>query len=269
MNNGVAIMYAFNQKVTADGRRRVDLIDRYGHIIRDAYIMSGAGFPLNVPLQQETAPQDYTNFPRVVVGFMQGETRPIVLGSLDNRDVSYTPETDTNTHYDEEAFGGPKLTDEADVDVEENIASLEEVVLAAPDGGRLILKRNGYAVLAGIGVSVQLPTGSYMRVSAGGDTTGRIPLVEPLLNIIDQMAAKINDLQEEVAALQATLSGPFSMNLLGLTVTPTGLVAVAPGILPAVATIEAITPSVPEPLLPVDALTVSSATLRVSSATEG
>lgn len=274
MSAGVCIMYAFNQKVSSDGRRRVDLSDRFGRIIRNAYVMSGAGLPLNVPLEQETNAQDYTTYPQVVVGFMQGDPLPVVLGALDTPGVIYTSETDTDTNYDPDAFMGPKLTDKADSDSDIDARSMEEVVLAAPQGGRFLLKRNGHAVIAGVGVSVQIPEGSYVRISAGGDTQGRIPLVDPLVEVINDMASKINDLQDEVRALRDTLSTSFTILLPGLIVDPnTTLVSCPAGKLTGFATVpESSIPEIgtseSEPLLPLDSLTIASATLRVSSVTE-
>lgn len=282
MTPGVSIMYACNQKVSSDGRRRVDLIDRFGNIVRNAYVMSGAGLPLNVPLEQETSPKEYTNYPQVVVGFMQGDPLPVVLGALDTPGVSYTRATETATDYDPDGFMGPKLTDKADVDTDVNFRSMEEVVLAAPNGGRFILKRNGHVVIAGVGVSMQIPEGSYVRISAGGDTEGRVPLVDPLVSVINDLSDKINDLQDEVRTLRATLSSGalgILQNIAPIAVTP--LAPAPPGALPTVAL--CIVPgglypqevqfadvgtSTSTPVLPLDSLTIASATLRVSSATE-
>lgn len=274
MTPGVSILYAFNQRVSSDGRRRVDLADRFGNIVRNAYVMSGAGLPLNVPLEQETDPKDYTSYPQVVVGFMQGDPLPVVLGALDTPGVSYTRDTETDTGYDPDAFMGPKLTDKVDEDSDTNFRSMEEVVLAAPNGGRVILKRNGHAVIAGVGVSMQLPEGSYVRISAGGDTAGRVPLSDPLKQVLDDMAEKINDLQDEVRTLRATLSSAFTILLPSLIVDPTTSVVTCPtsavtGIVVSIeSSIPEISTSTSEPLLPLDPMTISSATLRVSSATE-
>lgn len=275
MTPGVSIMYAFNQKVSSDGRRRVDLADRFGNIVRNAYIMSGAGLPLNVPLEQETSPKDYSTYPQVVVGFMQGDPLPVVLGALDTPGVSYTRTTDTSTAYDPDGFLGPKLTDKADADTDLNFRSMEEVVLAAPQGGRLLLKRNGHAVIAGVGVSMQIPEGSYVRISAGGDTSGRVPLVDPLVSVINDLADKINDLQDEVRALRATLQGGFELTTTTLVVQPPTVPGAPQIVVPAPtgltvlsAFIGAVGTSTSEPVLPLDSLTIASATLRVSSATE-
>jgi hypothetical protein len=280
MNNGVALMYAVNQRVSADGRKRVDLVDRYGRTIRNAYVMSGVGMPLNVPLEQETPPTDYTKYPQVVVGFMQGDPLPVVLGALDNSSVSYTSETSTDTYYDTDATGGPELKPAADADIEANTASMEEVVLAAPQGGRLILKRNGHAMLAGVGVSMQVPEGSYVRVSAGGDTSGRVALAKPLTDLLNDMTFKINDLQQEVADLRAQLMGPTSLNLLNVGVAPVqtsppspvpvqALVLLPAAVLPLQGQLTDVGLSAGDTLPGVDVLTISSATLRISSVTEG
>lgn len=268
MTSGVCIMYAFNQKVTADGRRRVDLIDRFGSIIRNAYIMSGVGLPMSVPLESEIPISDYQKYPRVVVGSMSGEVLPIVLGALDNEDLTYTTETSPETNYDESDPDDSRLTNAADVDIPENVAGMEEVALASPRGGRLLLKHNGHAVLAGVGISMQIPSGSYVRVSAGGDTTGRVPLVEPLLRVIENMARTINALQDEVRALRLTLTGPFDLTLVGLAPTPSGAVVAGPGVLQVTALTTSVGQSTSTDLQPVDPLTISSATLRISSATE-
>lgn len=280
MTNGVALMYAFNQRVSADGRRRVDLADRYGRTIRNAYVMSGAGLPLNVPLEQETTVTDYTKYPQVVVGFMQGDPLPVVLGALDNISVTYARETNTDTYYDTESVQGPKLKAEADEDIDANVASMEEVVLAAPQGGRLMLKRNGHAMLAGVGVSVQMPEGSYMRVSAGGDTSGRVPLAKPLTDLLNEMSFKINDLQQEIASLRAQLMGPTSLNLVNVGVAPVqtsppspvpvqALVLLPAAVTPIQGQLTDVGLSEGNTLPGVDVLTISSATLRISSVTEG
>jgi hypothetical protein len=275
MTPGVSIMYACNQKVSSDGRRRVDLIDRFGNIVRNAYVMSGAGLPLNVPLEQETSPKEYTNYPQVVVGFMQGDPLPVVLGALDTPGVSYTRATETATDYDPDGFMGPKLTNKADADTDVNFRSMEEVVLAAPNGGRFILKRNGHAVIAGVGVSVQIPEGSYMRISAGGDTEGRVPLVDPLVERLNDMTDKINDLQDEVRTLRGLLSGGFELTTTTLVVVPPAgagqpptVAPIPTGITVLTAFIGAVATSTSTPVLPLDSLTIASATLRVSSATE-
>jgi len=282
MTPGVSIMYAFNQRVSSDGRRRVDLIDRFGHIVRNAYVMSGAGLPLNVPLEQEKNLQDYPTYPQVVVGFMQGDPLPVVLGALDTPGVSYTNDTETKTNYDPDAFMGPKLTNDADADSDVDVRSMEEVVLAAPEGGRLILKRNGHAVIAGVGVSVQIPEGSYVRISAGGDTEGRVPLVDPLVEVIDDMAEKINDLQEEVRALREELTTGTNVLMSELQYYPVTTATTPPAAVMALAKVNAMAgvpvsetalftdvgTSTSEPILPLDSLTIASATLRVSSATE-
>jgi hypothetical protein len=277
-------MYAFNQKVTADGRRRVDLVDRFGNITRSAYVMSGAGLPLNVPPANETNPKDYTSYPQVVVGMMEGDALPVVLGALDTPEVSYTPVSETNTGYDAKGFLGPKLSNDADADSELNFRGMEEAVIAAPNGGRFILKRNGHAVIAGVGVSVQIPEGSYMRISAGGDSEGRVPLVDPLVAVMNDIIDTVNELQQEVTALRATLSSGVSIThpeitLLPITVPPKPdpvyvLAMVTPPVDPTnvvflneVALLDVGTSS-SEPLIPLDSLTIASATLRVSSATE-
>jgi hypothetical protein len=281
-------MYACNQKVAADGRRRVDLIDRFGNTTRSAYVMSGVGLPLNVPPAQEMNPKDYKSYPKVVVGMTEGDSLPIVLGALDTPEVSYTSQTDTNTGYEQNALFGPKLSNDADVDTDVNYRSMEEAVLAAPNGGRFILKRNGHAVIAGVGVSVQVPEGSYMRISAGGDTEGRVPLVDPLVERLNDMTDTINDLQDEVRELRLLLSTQVSVthrmvNLVPMPnpAAPTGpplhvLVSVDPlaPVLAATATalIEPVSidvgASTSTPLAPLDSLTIASATLRVGSATE-
>lgn len=270
MRSGVALMYAFNQRVTPDGRKRVDLVDRYGSIVRNAYVMSGAGMPVNVPLEKDVAIEDYTSYPVVVVGFMQGDSTPIVLGSLDCTGIKYTNDTDTDTKYDfsEEE---PRLTDDADTNIDESKISMEEVVLASPRGGRLILKHNGAAVLAGTCISLQIPVGSYIRLSRNGDTSGRVPLVQPLVNLLDEMGSKINDLQAEVASLRSTLFTSFSINLDGLTFDPnTGTVLTNTPTFPLItANILDVGLSTSTALQPIDGDTISSATLRISSDTEG
>lgn len=269
MRNGVALMYAFNQHVTADGRKRVDLVDRYGTIFRSAYVMSGAGMPLNVPLEKEVPFTRYKEYPLVVAGFMQGEPKPVVLGSLDNAGIAYSTATDTTTNYDDKATE-PRLTDDADADLPTDVALMEEVALASPRGGRLLLKHNGRVVLAGLGISIQVPQGSYLRISAGGDTGGRIPLVDPLVDILKDMSDKINDLQDEVRSLRLTLTSGFTALISGVTVSPAdGSLLTAPG---AVLTLPIAVPQIGVsssiPLQPIDPQTVASATLRVSSATE-
>lgn len=274
MNNGVCVMYAFNQKVDAGGRKRVDLVDRFGTTFRNAYVMSGAGLPLNVPIQQDNPDPDFKSYPAVVVGAMQGEPTPVVLGALDNANVTYTNESDTTTNYDEHALGGPKLTGDADVDTDTDVISMEEVALAAPQGGRLLLKRNGHAVIAGVGVSIQVLEGSYVRISAAGDTEGRIPLVDPVVEVLDNMSSKINDLQDEVRELRATLSSSFTIVLPSLLVDPTTSIVTCPtsivsGVVTALKSlIPEVGTSTSTPLQPLDPLTISSATLRVGSATE-
>jgi hypothetical protein len=281
MRNGVAMMYAFNQHVTADGRKRVDLVDRYGTIFRSAYVMSGAGMPLNVPLEKEVPFTRYKEYPLVVAGFMQGEPKPVVLGALDNAGVAYSTATDTTTNYDDTA-AEPRLTDDADADLPTDVALMEEVALASPRGGRLLLKHNGRVVLAGLGISLQIPQGSYVRISSGGDTGGRIPLVDPLVEILEEMADKINDLQDEVRSLRLQLTtGTLTLlqNLAPIPVTPA--VPAPPGALPTVAlcvvpggvypqqtSFPLVEASTSIPLQPIDPQTVASATLRVSSATE-
>lgn len=267
MRNGVAMMYAFNQHVTADGRKRVDLVDRYGTIFRSSYVMSGAGMPLSVPLEKEVPFTRYKEYPIVVVGFMQGEPKPVVLGALDNAGMAYSTATDTTTSYDEKS-SEPRLNDDADADLPTDVALMEEVALASPRGGRLLLKHNGRVVLAGLGISLQIPQGSYVRISSGGDTGGRIPLVDPLVDILKEMSDKINDLQEEVGALRLTLTSGFTAMLSGLTVRPDGVVTAAPGVLPLPVMIPQVGTSSSIPLQPIDPQTIASATLRVSSATE-
>ena len=269
MRNGVAMMYAFNQHVTADGRKRVDLVDRYGTIFRSAYVMSGAGMPLNVPLEKEIPFTRYKEYPLVVVGFMQGEPKPVVLGALDNAGVSYSTATDTTTNYDDKA-AEPRLSDDADADLPTDVALMEEVALASPRGGRLLLKHNGRVVLAGLGISLQIPQGSYVRISSGGDTGGRIPLVDPLVEILEEMADKINDLQDEVRSLRLTLMQGSMALISGVTVSPVdgGLTASPGAVLPLVISVPQVGSSTSIPLQPIDPQTVASATLRVSSATE-
>lgn len=270
MRSGVALMYAFNQRVTPDGRRRVDLVDRYGSIMRDAYVMSGAGMPISVPLEKEVPVANYLQYPTVVVGFMRGDTTPIVLGALDCRDITYTNSTDTDTQYD---FSGPDpvLTDNADENTDVDTIAMEEVVLASPRGGRVVLKHNGRVVLSGTSISLQLPVGSYLRISRGGDTSGRVPLVDPLVSLLDMMGSKINDLQAELAALKATLTGPFSILLDGVAADPqTRIVTAATPTFPLItASILDVTESTNQALQPIDPTTIAAATLRIGSDTEG
>lgn len=273
MNNGICVMYAFNQKVDAGGRKRIDLIDRYGTIFRNAYVMAGAAMPLNVPIDNERTTGELDIYPSVIVGTMQGEPSPIVLGALDNINFYYDSEYDDETNYEETSDGESRLSDNADVDTDTGVIAMEEVALAAPQGSRLVLKRNGHAVLAGVGVSIQIPSGSYVRISAGGDTIGRIPLVEPLVAVIDQMAQKINALQDEVRALRDTLNDSFTITLPDLNIDPqTRVVVAAPSagavFVNTLGFIADVGTSTSEDIQQLDPLTISSATLRVSSATE-
>lgn len=269
MRSGVALMYAFNQRVTPDGRKRVDLVDRYGSVVRNAYVMSGAGMPLSVPPEKDAAVGDYTKYPPVVVGFMRGDTTPIVIGSLDCAGITYTNETDTDTQYD---FDGPepRLKDDADENTDIDTISMEEVALASPRGGRVVLKHNGRVVLAGTSISFQIPVGSYLRISRGGDTEGRVPLVEPLVSLLDDMGSKINDLQAELADLKATLAGSFSILLEGVAVNPQGAVVPSTPTFPLItASILDVSQSNNQALQPIDPTTIAAATLRIGSDTEG
>jgi hypothetical protein len=157
---------------------------------------------------------------------------------------------------------------------------MEEVALAAPQGGRLILKRNGHALVAGVGVSLQVPEGSYVRISAGGDTNGRVPLSSPLTDSLNEMRQKINDLQDEIAALREQLTGPTTLSLLNVMTVPVTTATVPPApalalalvpaaVLPLQAQLTDVGLSTGQPMPSVDVLTISSATLRVSSVTEG
>jgi hypothetical protein len=212
MIGGVCLMYAFNQRVEADGRRRIDLMDRFGTVIRRAYVMSGVGLPINVPLEADTPIASYTSYPQVVVGFMPSDPVPVVLGALDNMNVSYVAGKNTDTHYVDDGMGYRYMGEEADENI--NIANVyaEECVLASPRGGRVILKHNGHAAIAGQCISLQVPEGSFIRLAAGGEATGRVPLVMPLVNVFDEFTDRINALQEEVKALRKELSAGATDN---------------------------------------------------------
>jgi hypothetical protein len=279
-------MYAFNQRVSPDGRKRVDLTDRYGTVVRNAYVMSGIGLPLNVPLESEIPVENYTQYPPVVVGFMRGEPSAVVLGALDNHHVSYTSETNIYSGYETLEDGFVQDSPEANEDVAEDVISMEECVLAAPRGARVILKHNGQAVIAGQGVSVQIPEGTFMRVSAGGETMGRIPLVAPLMQVFDTFMDHINALQNEVRALRTELregssgTGGTRMILNGYALrsvtSQTGdtFFVLAPALDPSgsqelVVTLPSVGTSDSEDMTPVDPMPLTSATLRISSAAEG
>ncbi len=284
MRDGVCIMYAFNQRVSSDGRKRVDLTDRYGAIVRNAYVMSGIGMPLNVPLESEVPVENYTDYPAVVVGFMRGEASAVVLGALDNHHVSYTSETNTASGYTLSEDGVTEDDQEANEDVAEDVISMEECVLAAPRGARVILKHNGQTVVAGQGVSVQMPEGMFMRVSSGGETMGRIPLVAPLLDVFDTFMDHINALQDEVRALRTELregatgsgttmvvDGYAPTKIFDATNTPYIVLAQSlPGSTADLTVkLSSVGTSDSEDMTPVDPMPLTSATLRISSATEG
>jgi hypothetical protein len=277
-------MYAFNQRVSADGRKRVDLTDRYGTVVRNAYVMSGIGLPLNVPLESEIPVENYAQYPPVVVGFMRGEPSAVVLGALDNQHVSYTSETNISSGYETLEDGFVQDSPEANEDVVEDVISMEECVLAAPRGARVILKHNGQAVIAGQGVSVQIPEGTFMRVSAGGETMGRIPLVAPLMQVFDTFMDHINALQDEVRALRTELregatgsgttmvvDGYAPTKIFDATNTPYIVLAQAlPGSTADLTVkLSSVGTSESEDMTPIDPMPLTSATLRISSATEG
>lgn len=270
MRSGVCLMYAFNQRVSPDGRKRVDLVDRYGSLMRNAYVMSGAGMPINVPVEKELSVTEYTKYPTVVVGFMGGDSTPIVLGALDIPDVTYTNERDTDTKYVEQSDGTRVMSNDADTDVATNISGMEDVMLAAPQGGRVIIKHDGRVAIAGNSISMQVGANSYMRISRDGDTAGRLPLVDPLADVLDSLGSKINDLQAELAELKGTLAGTFSIELDGLAVNPSSgaVTAISPLFPLTTARILDVIETTNEAIQPLDRSTIASATLRVGSDTE-
>lgn len=285
MIGGVSIMYAFNQRIEADGRRRIDLLDRFGAVIRRAYVMSGVGLPINVPLESDTPVSSYGSYPQVVVGFMPGDPTPVVLGALDNMNISYIPGKNTDTYYVDDGMGSRRMSEEANESIDISNVYAEECALASPRGGRVILKHNGHAVMAGQMISLQVPEGSFIRLSSGGEATGRVPLVMPLVNVFDGFTDRINALQAEVKALRQELSKGATDSGTTLALkgyTPTLVVdgagkshtvlavnMVAPETsTDLIVTLPAVGTSTTEDMAAVDPLVLSAATIRITDVTE-
>lgn len=91
-------------------------------------------------------------------------------------------------------------------------------VLAVTNDGHIVMDTTG----SGKVIRVQLPAGTPLRISQGGETpTEKVPLMGPLLETLNSLIDRVNTLQESVAqlatvtallsnpAIAATMSGPL------------------------------------------------------------
>lgn len=210
-------MRALNQRVTPEGRRVVDLVDDDGTTIIGAPTLSGAALPLTVPLESESAPGTYQYYPEVLVGIRPGQAKPVVLGVMDNGRVLFKAREEA-----EEYTGG--ASDPEDVDDDVQWTYLEDAMVASPKAA-LALRHTGEATLEATRVNVQIPEGGVVRVSEGGNTSGRYPLAGPLLAYIRELRGSVVELRQAVLDLQAALQRPRLANENGGALTsPAGAV---------------------------------------------
>lgn len=257
---GTTVARACNQRVTGSGRRVVDLIMSDGTARRAVPVMSGVAFPIQVPLESEVSTADYVYYPRVLVVYDEMASTPIVVGAMDNPKVVYRRELGTDA-----GTSGAEDPRDRDDDLTETL--LEEARL---DGAHasLVLRNDGAAVLQADVVSVQLPRGSYMRISEAGDTSERTMLSGPLNAKLTELTDKINELHEAVLALQSALQlvtvTPLT-SLLGVQVAP-------PPALPSPVTGTFSIIQTPVytglPLPPVDEQALTAAALHISARSE-
>jgi len=196
MRSGVTIMRAFNQRTTPNGRRTMDLIDNKGSVWTSVNVMSGVALPLNVPVAGEVPFGKYDYLPAVVVGYSDGDGRPIVLGGYENKDVVFAP------YRGQAQTENDRPVDEDDM-LEETF--LEEVRVPGPRS-TLAMRQGGRVVVAGTSVHVQVPTNGFLRVSQGGDSQGRVALADPLVAYINDLAGQVNYLKARVEELQSILA---------------------------------------------------------------
>lgn len=195
--NGTTIARAFNQRVTATGRRTVDIVMRDGMTRRDVPVMSGVAFPLQVPLESEVPTSEYEYYPRVLVVYDSVTRTPIVVGAMDSPKVVYHRELP-------DGGGTSGLPDPQDQDDVTNITLLEEARLDSI-AASLILRNSGIATLQASTVNVQVPDGGYVRISEAGDASERTALSGPLNAKLAEMTDKINELHNAVLELQQAL----------------------------------------------------------------
>jgi hypothetical protein len=254
------VMRAFNQRTTPDGRRVVDLLSASGEVIRSAPVQCALGLPLNVPLEGEVDISQYSYMPAVVVVAGASRQKPIVIGVLESPKLMYA------AGNAEEAASNSGLDDDRDVDDMLDSVYLEETVIPGPKGS-IAFRQSGKTVLSGETVSVQLPAGGYVRVSEDGDTTGRLPLVDPLSAYLQTLVDKINTLQRAVDALQAALV----VVPIDPATSPLAIPGIPPTPFPLTGSISILRSPVffDTPAQGIDEAAVSAATLRISNRTEG
>lgn len=210
-----AIARAFNQRVTPDGRRVVDVVMQNGTTVRGVAVMSGVALPLQVPLESEVPLTDYSYYPRVLVVYDGYTRKPVVVGAMDSRKVVYQPGGDDDTPTS-------GATDPDDVDDDTGVTFLEEARLDVANA-EVVLRNTGKAVIRAGMVSLQVPPGGYLRISEAGDTAERTVLAGPVLAKMQQMVDTINELRQAVLDLQnalllVTVAPPANSTL----TTPTG-----------------------------------------------
>ena len=223
MANGVMVMRAFNQRVTENGRRVVDLLDSFGSFYASAPVMSHVSFPLYVPRATDT---EVTYYPEVVVGFAQGEHRPIVIGAMDSYDVLYAPGESE----------GPATTagvgDLRQADDDDAYTYLDEVCLSTVGGGAMFRLRNGgKALLRSPDISLQVGSGGLLRISDGRDGLHNVATSLAVTTQFNTVAAKLRELQQRIDEL--------SLALANVVVTP------------ATSTLSVIIPGLPPTIIPV------------------
>lgn len=252
------VMRAFNQRVTDDGRRVVDLMDSTGAVIRGAPTLSGVALPLTVPLEAEVALEDYSYLPYVLVLTDPGMPKPVVVGVMDNGQVLFSAGDGAPEHT-----GGMDNPGDADDPLDQT--RLEDAMIATP-GATMALRYTGEMVLAGTQLSVQVPRGGSVRMSEGGDTSERVPLAGALLAYIRELRAAVVTLHEAVRDIQAEIRlarpltparGDALVSVAGVVSGTLGPALLHPGPYPATATIPDF-----------DEETLTAAILRISSRSE-
>lgn len=192
----VCVARAYNQRVTSAGRRVVDLVMRDGSVVHGAVVMTGVSLPVHVPFKNDTPLSAYQYYPRVLAVSDHFTRAFVVVGLIDNPNVVYDaapPDVVTSG-----------TTDGRDVDDDVTYTLLEEARIDA-GGSAFIMRQTGAAVLKADIVSVQLPAGSYLRVSEEGDSAERTVLAGPVLAKMQHMVDTINELRQAVLDLQQAL----------------------------------------------------------------
>lgn len=190
--------YAVRSYADDRGAHRCDVVcvDNGLATYLGCYVLNNQGSKIGAPREEWTGGIDPSLHPLVVVIHRSQGLNPIVLGRLDNANISFSAEP-TKQEYDEESDNTPER------------ATPDDVVMANDDS-QLLLKSRGeggdVVLIPGRRFTVQLKPGGFMRV-AQDETASDGPVLASRSVVRDgQLVAAIAEVQAYLRRL--TVAGP-------------------------------------------------------------